>query len=156
MKSQKSILRRWFPIVGVSLMSVLALSCTPAVSPATTTVPTTVPSGSARAVLSVSSGIAGSYVQVAPPDRSCAELPGDYAYMEAVLTVPRTGVIISRAYSDAIYGRTDLSGYVTQDPFVNLRIPNAILPGQYNVFLSCYTYSVQVAYAAASFTVLPG
>ena len=136
-------------------MSVLALSCTPAVSPATTTVPTTVPSESARAVLSVSSGIAGSYVQVAPSDGSCAALPGNYAYMQAVLTVPRTGVIISTGYGYSNYG-PGLSGYVTQDPFVNLRIPNAILPGRYNVFLSCYTYQDQYAYAPASFTVLPG
>ena len=155
MKSQKSTLRRWFPIVGVSLMSVLALSCTPAASPATTTVPTTVPSASARAVLSVSSGIAGSYVQVAPPDGSCAALQGSYTSMQAVLTVPRTGVIISTAYGYS-YFAPDLSGYVTQDGFVNLRIPNAILPGQYNVFLSCYTYQDEYAYAAASFTVLPG
>ena len=155
MKSQKYTLRRWFPIVGVSLMSVLALSCTPAVSPATTTVPTTVPSGAARAVLSVSSGIAGSYVQVAPPDGSCAALPGIYGSMQAVLTVPRTGVIISTGYSNSYYG-PDLSGYVTQDGYVNLRIPNAIIPARYNVFLSCYSYQDQYAFAPASFTVLPG
>jgi alpha-tubulin suppressor-like RCC1 family protein len=33
MEYQKSAFRRWFPLLSVSLMSVLALSCTPCVPP---------------------------------------------------------------------------------------------------------------------------
>ena len=108
----------------------------------------------AKAVLSPSAGLAGSFVDVAAPNGQC-DPHGTYPYssLQAALTIPSSGVVVTQAYQ---YIGPSPSTYAGNDPFVHLRIPVATAPGTYNVFLSCYSYLDTYTFAPAKFTVLPG
>ncbi|MFN8053252.1 MAG: hypothetical protein U0Q22_17555 [Acidimicrobiales bacterium] len=136
---------------AVALAAVAALfaavSCTPEPS-------TPVEPPAAKAVLSPTSGPAGSFVNVAAPNDGCS-VPGNpnyYSSMQAALTIRSSGIVVNQAYQ---YIGSSPSTYATPDPYVHLRIPPATAPGVYNVYLSCYGYLDTYMYAPATFTVTP-
>jgi len=141
-----SAARRIVILAAILAFAGLASACAP--SPAVTVDPPP-----ARAVLSPSSGPAGSFVNVAPPDGSCLSDGVTFGSLQAAVTIPSSGVVIAQGYQ---YLGVAISEYAAPDPFVRLRVPPATAPGTYLVYLSCYSYLDQYAYSPATFTVTPG
>lgn len=140
---------RRFVAAGILLGGLTA--CVPDVPPPTP------PDQRARPVLSVSSGPAGSLVDVAAPDGECDIRPdapsyAQYSQLLAGITVPRTGAVIVQATQ---YIGASPSGYGANDAFVRLRVPPAAAPGVYHVLLACQSYVDSYAFEPATFTVTP-
>lgn len=104
------------------------------------------------AIVTPSSVRAGATVYVVPPDEECVGEDSEYQYLEAVVTIPSSGVVVARAWQSVVPAFSEFAG---TDPIVTLNVPRTLAPSKYLVYLSCFSYLDSFQYAPARLTVLP-
>lgn len=100
------------------------------------------------AVINPTSGPAGTWISVSPPNGECAAR--GFASLQATITMYSTGYVVTTGYA---WTGESFSGNASSDPMVRLRMPPFAATARYLVYLSCYGYDGSYQYAPATFTV---
>lgn len=129
----------------LAIATLVLAACVPA--PGATPPP---PPPPATTVIDPTSGPAGTWISVSPPNDECAA--NGFASLQATITMYSTGYVVVTGYA---WTGGSFSENASPDPMVRLQMPWFAAQDRYLVYLSCYGYDGSKQYAPATFTVTP-